>query len=266
MVLSYNSNSNSSGSTALEPKNINDIDDAGSRKAVLLIHGFGDTPQSLQYLAEFLSDRGLNVYVPLLPGHGSTVAEFDRSTSSEWIEAAERELLRLQSEYAWVSVCGLSMGGAIAAILAARHPTIKSLSLIAPYLGAKPKVWLAGKFYRILNLVIKSPVSESSPESIHDPEEREKNLSYGSVTPNSIHNLTEIVKLAQRALPNITVPTLLIQSRNDNRVSESVARRSFKKIGSVKKKLIITEVGGHVITVDYGKERIFNAIYNFIIG
>src|SRR5690606_10352873 len=37
--------------------------------AVLLLHGFGDSPQSLVSLAHALYERGFIVSVPLLPGH-----------------------------------------------------------------------------------------------------------------------------------------------------------------------------------------------------
>src|SRR4051794_33989027 len=46
--------------------------------AVLLIHGAGDTPQTLRYLAEYLHRRGFHVEVPLLPGHGRSVRDFMR--------------------------------------------------------------------------------------------------------------------------------------------------------------------------------------------
>jgi alpha-beta hydrolase superfamily lysophospholipase len=47
--------------------------------AVLLLHGFGDTPRTLAYLARALADAGYTVYVPLLPGHGRTLQSFDRT-------------------------------------------------------------------------------------------------------------------------------------------------------------------------------------------
>src|SRR5689334_15936667 len=44
--------------------------------AVLIIHGAGDTPQTVRYLADELYARGFHVAVPLLPGHGRTIKEF----------------------------------------------------------------------------------------------------------------------------------------------------------------------------------------------
>ena len=41
----------------------------GGAPAILLIHGAGDTPQTLRYLASALHTQGFHVAVPLLPGH-----------------------------------------------------------------------------------------------------------------------------------------------------------------------------------------------------
>jgi len=45
-----------------------DLDRSGSR-GVLLLHGFGDSPQTLWLLANDLHATGFGVRAPLLPGH-----------------------------------------------------------------------------------------------------------------------------------------------------------------------------------------------------
>lgn len=236
-------------------------------RAVLLIHGFGDTPQSMEYLARFLTDRGYIVSVPLLPGHGTSVRDFDRSRHQDWISTISEEYQRLRAENSWVAIAGLSMGGALAAITAAREEVPPdSLCLLAPYLKSAPKVWFAAKFYTLLNLFIHKPVPETSELSIRDAAERARNLSYGFVTPNAVHELVEVVEAAQKALPLISSPTLIIQSRLDNRIPESTAQYGFKRLKVKDKKLIYTDEGGHVITVDYGKDIVFSEIYSWLEG
>src|SRR4051812_25853498 len=41
-------------------------------RALLLLHGSGDTPQTLRYLGERLHAAGYTVHAPLLPGHGQS--------------------------------------------------------------------------------------------------------------------------------------------------------------------------------------------------
>src|SRR6185503_4051097 len=150
----------------------------GNSHGILLLHGFGDTPQTLALLARHLHENGFDVKAPLLPGHGTTVSAFMESRRKDWLACARQELATLQSTHDKVSVAGLSMGGAMAAILAAENPEICSLVLIAPYLDvsafqrfASASYWLWGPLAGVRK--------STSPRSILNPEERAKNLGYG---------------------------------------------------------------------------------------
>ena len=232
-----------------------DLREEGSH-GVLLLHGFGDTPQTLSLFAKHLSKAGLSVFVPLLPGHGRSMTEFTRSGADEWIRAAEDSFLEMRSRYRVVSVSGLSMGGALAVIVAARHRDIASLVLFAPYLGMPRWMRAVAMTHWLWGRVV-GPINANSPRSIHNPIEREKNLSYGQVTGRTIHELARVVRRARRALPSVVVPTLIIQSREDPRVSAAVAEYALKKIGASEKQIVWMSGAGHIITVDYGRERLF---------
>ena len=234
-------------------------------RAILLVHGFGDTPQTLRALASDLYASGYDVRVPLLPGHGRSVAMFDAATHEEWIGAVRAELAALRAKYSWVGLGGLSMGGALAAIAAADIPDIPALVLMAPYLGMPLYIRAAAACHSWWSPFM-APLAASSPDSIHDPVERVKNLAYGSVTGHALHELAAVVRLARLALPRIQAPTLIIQSRHDNRISERVAKRSFAALGSTRKELVLTDIGGHILTVDYGKERVFETIRAWLEG
>src|SRR5712671_4324257 len=111
-----------------------DLREEGSH-GVLLLHGFGDTPQTLALLARRLKKTGYSVLAPLLPGHGRTLEAFGKSRAREWIAAAKQAYIDMRSRHDSVSVVGLSMGGALAALVASEQREIPALVLIAPYLG-----------------------------------------------------------------------------------------------------------------------------------
>ncbi len=94
-----------------------DLQEEGSQ-GVLLLHGFGDTPQTLALLARRLRKSGYSVLAPLLPGHGRSMESFARSRAVDWITAAEDAYSGMRSRHNTVSVVGLSMGGALGVILA----------------------------------------------------------------------------------------------------------------------------------------------------
>lgn len=227
-----------------------------SSHGALLLHGFGDTPQTLSLLAKRLKSAGYGAYAPLLPGHGRNMEAFKKSGADEWAHAARSAFVEMRHRYRSVSVVGLSMGGALAVALTAEVREVSALVLIAPYIemprsfrAAALTHWLWGRFA--------GEISAQSPQSIHDPIEREKSLAYGAVTGSALYQLLKVVRRARKALPSVKAPTLLIQSRDDPRCSPRGAEQAVKKLGAREKKLVWTEGAGHVITVDYGRERVY---------
>lgn len=235
----------------------------GSPSGVLLLHGFGDTPQTLRLLAEHLRANGHDVLAPLLPGHGRTVAAFMNSRRADWLSCARSEFIRMQRSHDTVSIAGLSMGGALATIIAAEHPETVSLSLISPYLMMPVTHRVASALHFLWGPAAGARPS-SSPRSILNPEERAKNLGYGIYSGRLLYELSRLASEARRSLGQVTVPTLLIQSRADPRISPRVAIDAVARLRTSEKRLVWAEGGGHIITVDYGRERVFEEISGWI--
>ncbi len=235
-----------------------DLAASGSR-GVLLLHGFGDTPQTFALLANELHAAGFGVRAPLLPGHGRSVEDFVASSRNQWLEFARLELADFKKRYAVVSVVGLSMGAALSAILAAENQDLRALVLIAPYFGMRLNYRAASMSHWIWG-PIAGTLKSKSPGSIHDPVEREKNLGYGVYTGRLLYELWRLARRARLSLPRVRIPTLLIQSREDPRVAPSIAERAFASLGATDKRLVWTEGAGHIITVDYGRERVFEEV------
>ncbi|HEX6574563.1 MAG TPA: alpha/beta fold hydrolase [Gemmatimonadaceae bacterium] len=235
----------------------------GNSHGILLLHGFGDTPQTLALLANHLHERGYDVKAPLLPGHGRTVDAFMASRRKDWLACARHELAILRANHESMSIAGLSMGGAIAAILASENPDAKSLVMIAPYLDMPLTARIASASHWLWGSAA-GPRKSTSPRSILDPEERQKNLGYGVYTGRLLYELWRLAAQAHHALASITIPALLIQSREDPRIAPGVAERAYAALGSREKKLTWAEGGGHIITVDFGREKVFEGVERWI--
>lgn len=223
---------------------------------MLLLHGFGDTPQTLRYLARRIHSAGFRVHAPLYPGHGTSVGDFFSSNADEWIGAAWDALSQLRRDCDSVSIVGLSMGAAIGAVLAGESSGIASLVLIAPYLEVPLLVRLALRVRWLWDPFV-GQIESRHPLSIQDEGERGRNLSYGVVNGRVMAELARVVRRARAALPQIVTPTLVIQSRADPRVKPATASMALRMLGGVEKQLVWTESGGHVITVDFGREKVF---------
>lgn len=169
----------------------------------------------------------------------------------------------MRARYSWSGLAGLSMGGALAVILAAQIADLPSLVLLAPYLGMPLHVRAAAATHRLWSGSV-GAIRASSPRSIHDPRERAANLAYGALTGRAVHELALLVAKARRSLSQVTAPTLIVQSQEDNRIPPRVARHALDALGSSSKRLVFTRGAGHIITVDYGRERVFAEVQNWL--
>ena len=230
---------------------------------VLLLHGAGDTPQTLRYLADELHRRGFHVSAPLLPGHGRDLDAFARVTAREIVGAARTTFDQLRANHEWVGLIGLSMGGAVAVQLAADTANLPALGLAAPYLAMPPRIARAASLAWLWGPL--APVVQSADGiSVFDADERARSLAYGVFTPSALRALAEIVRSAAAALPRVAAPTLVLQSRTDNRISVSAAERAFARLGSAEKRLEWISGAAHIITVDYGRDQVNAALASWM--
>ncbi len=237
----------------------------GAAMGVVLLHGFGDTPQTVASLARALRDRGFDVDAPLLPGHGRTLQEFAKSKASGWLVEARRAHASMRARHARVALVGLSLGGALAAIVAADDPELAALVLLAPYLDTPPWLRMLTRAAPAIGVVLPYVGGDGS-QSIHDPAARAEALAYGATTPQLVRELIRAADDARAALPRVTAPTLYVQSREDNRITPEVAARAFASIGASTKHLEMLSGCGHVLTVDYCRERVARLVIEWLAG
>lgn len=230
---------------------------------ILLLHGFGDTPQTLAPLARRLYERGFVVNVPLLPGHGRTLRDFRASTAALWVAAARGALDELRARDARVGVVGLSMGGALAVLLAAESSDVRSLVLLAPYLEPAPPVRRMARIAHLAGWLLPY-IRGGDPRSIYDPVAHAASLSYRAVTPRSIAQLVHLSDRARSLLPRVQPPTLYVQSSEDYRIPAAAAERSFRALGAREKRLEWLTGCGHVITVDYCHEKVEDLVMEWM--
>ncbi|MEO7363455.1 MAG: alpha/beta fold hydrolase [Gemmatimonadaceae bacterium] len=232
-------------------------------RAVLLIHGFGDTPQSVRPLADALHAAGWTVSAILTPGHGRALRDYAAADASDWIGHAELSYRELKAQYATVVVCGISMGAALTAILAAQHPEIPAIVLLAPYLVMSRDMQIKTVLARLTSFAVPYHENVGGDRSIHDSAARGRTLGTGVVTGRSLNALRVVAKRAQAAIPRIKARVLYVQSREDNRIDANDAVLQFSRLTTAVKEQRWLSGCGHIITVDYCKDEVARQVIDW---
>jgi len=226
-------------------------------RAVLLIHGFNDTPQSMAYLAAAMHRAGWTALAPRLPGHGVSLARMAREArAASWRAELAGAYAQLRRDHDHVMVCGQSMGGALAVLLAAELRDLSALVLLAPYVGMPISLQLQIGVAWLLHAWGPYRESAGGERSIHDPEAKARALGPGIITARTMTELRTVARGALSALPRVQAPTLYLQSRTDNRIPGAVAERNFRALGSREKVQRWLTGCGHIISADYCRDEV----------
>lgn len=236
-----------------------------STHAVLLVHGFGDTPQTMRELAHTLHDAGWSVELCLLPGHGRTLQEFGQARAADWIGFVRDQVARLHRQYAHVSLVGLSMGAALCTIVAAEDDALDAVVLLSPYLSMPTLVRRVGRLLRASGPLAPFRRSAYGAPSIRSETAASQSLGFGVVSGRLMAELLEVTLVAQEALPHVAAPTLYMAARLDNRVPAKDAVRNWRRLGARERTFRWLERSGHIMTVDSEKYTVFHDTLHWLV-
>ena len=230
----------------------------GDTTGVLVVHGFTGSPQGLRYWAEGIAAEGRTVILPRLPGHGTTVDDFAKTTAPEWVAEAEMALRGLQERCDQVFICGLSMGGTITLDLAERFGDHLAgiVTVNASVFTKDPRAKLAPLLGK-LNLRIKA-----IGDDIADPSAKE--LTYDKVPTKAAASMLSYQTRVMSKLADVRLPVLLMASRQDHVVHTENSPYILDHISSTDKELVWLEKSYHVATLDYDKDLIVERTNRFI--
>jgi len=234
----------------------------GGPVGVLLLHGFTASPSEMRPLAAALTPDGYTLLGPRLPGHGTRPADLNRVRWQDWYTAALDGYRLLRDQCHRVIVAGLSMGGALALLLAANEPVAAVAALSTP---SQP--FYAGRSWAQRNARWLGYLFPNLPKKLSGPPDREHPVpraSYPVRPVRAVHQFFEVVHAAALALPRIHAPTLVIHSRTDNLIPPASAEYLMLHLGSTEKELFWLERSDHVLTEDPARPQVFSIVREFV--
>lgn len=232
----------------------------GDARGALVLHGFTGNPQSMRGLALALADAGLTVELPLLPGHGTDVADMVPTRWRDWSAAAEVAYVELASRCDSVVLVGLSMGGSLSVWLAERHPEVTALVLVNPLITPPDADTLA-----FLDAMVEGG-DELAPGIGSDiAQEGVVESAYAELPLRAAQSLFAGVSEVEAGLASVTCPVLLFSSSNDHVVPPLSGDRLVERVSGPVERIVLDR-SFHVATLDYDRDEIEVRTVEFVTG
>jgi carboxylesterase len=182
-----------------------------SGEAFVLVHGFTGNPAHFRPLGRELAERGYTVNAPLLPGHGDTRDALRGVKRTDWIEAT-KDSIREVGDHRRVHLVGLSMGGLLAVVAATTERVSTLTTINAPIVFRDARI----RFSRQLQLVRRDFVPPPEPAPEIDSDVAENWIHTRGFPLAAAAELFDLSRQARRRAPDVSIPSMVIQSRTDD--------------------------------------------------
>lgn len=223
---------------AARPDYITPVFLPGGETGCLLIHGFTSSPLDVRPLTRYLHSLGFTAGELLLPGHGTSAQDMAAYGWAEWLQAVKTEQAKISARCPKTWLIGFSMGGILAALAAAESKAAGLVVIAAP-------IWPQSRRARFATLL--KPLGVYA--KLGKPsQQRYPSWRYDKVAVKNVADLFSLIKKAKRALPGVTVPTLVIQGLADRTVRPRSSHYIYKRLGAARKEIHYLP-GGHMLLV-----------------
>jgi carboxylesterase len=233
----------------------------GGGVGCLLIHGFTGTPFEMRELGQHLAKKGYSVLAPRLFAHATSQEDLQRARWDDWIASVEDGYDLLRGACDRIIPIGLSMGGLLAMVAAARYEVAGAVLMSAPY---DPPDWRMRPLHAVVPLLsLVWRFNRKGPGDWHDRQAEATHLEYPAHSVRGAAELYGLLLEARQSLPQVRCPVLIVQSRQDASVPWQNAERIYERVGSSDKQMLCLDKSGHVVTRDAERKRVFEATAAF---
>ncbi|UOQ44357.1 alpha/beta fold hydrolase [Halobacillus salinarum] len=222
----------------------------------LCIHGYTGSPEEVRPLVEFLqTNTDWELASPTLPGHGEDL-DLRGHYYQEWIATAELALLDLKKRNDTLLLVGFSMGGMIAAYLAAKYE-IKRLVLLS---AAGKYISLPQMFKDIVEMGVDAVRKELASNELFLRYQRKLKDTYFF----SSFEFMKCVKFTRPSLHKVNCPVLIIQGDLDGMVPKATANFLKAEIPAAEKEVVFLPKSKHLICHGDDREELCDKVLTFL--
>lgn len=232
---------------------------------VVLVHSYLAAPGEMKELATKLRRKGLWVYAPRLPGHGTSSRDLAARTYQEWIDEVEDSYVLMRSCCERVVFCGVSVGASLALEAASRMPDMAGVVAVCPPLKLQhystnfmPNT---DAWNRIVTKIRRSGSDEFFEFTADNP-----HVNYRKNPFAGIMEVGHLLDLVESRLVRVECPALVLQGEEDPIINGDSSHKVYSLLGSKEKQYGLFSLDRHVIINGPGSDKVLKAISDFIAG
>lgn len=238
--------------------------DAKNDVGVVLSHGYMAAPKELSGLAEYLFQKGINVHVIRLRGHGTDPEALKSVKMQDWVIDFERAFVALSQVCNKVFIGGFSMGGLLALDHATKHKVDGVIAINTALKLHDLRVSYVVPTLHFFNEMISMLKAKGIMEWIDNSHTEQPKVNYHKHPLASVAQMEKLMSRVDDTLQNITAPILIIQGNNDPVVKRESGKLIYDSVKSKEKKLLLLARKRHSILSDDGCDEVFDAVNVFI--
>ena len=219
----------------------------------VIIHGFGGSTNEIEYLAEYLQAKGLDIHTVSLAGHGGTKRELTGSSYTDWLKSVKNSIDELTAKYQSINLIGFSLGGLLSAHFA-------SLDCVKRVVFINTPIYLWN-----INLILRDFINDIHAGRSNKIDYYRKSIS--SVSIKSGIDFLVILEKTKKIFASVSKPSLILQCKNDETAYYKSAVFIKEKIG-ISANMLYYDGGCHQVftaAVDL-RDKVCVDIYKFLVS
>ena len=216
-------------------------------------------PQEAKYLAEYLFEKGINVYIPRLRGHGTDPEALKYINAQDWEHDFKLAFTIMRKTCDKVLIGGFSTGGLLALIHASKFHVDGVVAINSALRLNNLQVTYVLPALHAFNEMVSHLHAKGVREWIENNSENNQ-VNYSKHPLESIVEMEKVMTKADKNLQKI----LIIQGDNDPVVNPKSAQLIYDGVGSKRKKFILIPRDNHIVICKKEDTEVFNSIYRFI--
>lgn len=240
--------------------------DEKNKTGLVFSHGYLSAPAALEDMARYLFEKGINVYLLRLSGHGTDPKALKKVRYEAWESDFERAFTAMREVCEKVIIGGFSTGGLLALVHAAKYQVdgviVVNTALKLNNLRVNYVVATLNAFNEMIEYLHARGIKEWIENSSEITD-----INYPRHPLSSVAELEKLMNKTRKLLSQVDDPVLIVQGDHDPVVNLQSANMIYDGISTSKKELMLVPFAYHNVLTGSSEDnlKLFRNIYDYII-